>query len=102
MIILKATQERLLAVLQSVAGVVERRHVLPILAQALIRKSDTANHMPAQVEAPVMLHDLSNSVRKLNRDQGSSRSEQGLGLVSSRRRRRTGPSCWRQVADGST
>ena len=38
MIILKATQEKLLAVLQSVAGIVERRHTLPILANVLIRK----------------------------------------------------------------
>jgi DNA polymerase-3 subunit beta len=39
MIILKATQEKLLAVLQSVAGIVERRHTLPILANVLIRKT---------------------------------------------------------------
>lgn len=39
MIVLKATQEKLLAVLQSVAGIVERRHTLPILANVLIRKS---------------------------------------------------------------
>jgi DNA polymerase III subunit beta len=41
MIILKATQEKLLGVLQSVAGVVERRHTLPILANVLIRKTDS-------------------------------------------------------------
>src|SRR5919112_355847 len=39
MIVLKATQEKLLGVLQSVAGIVERRHTLPILANVLIRKS---------------------------------------------------------------
>ncbi|HWI81508.1 DNA polymerase III subunit beta [Ramlibacter sp.] len=39
MIVLKATQEKLLSVLQSVAGIVERRHTLPILANVLIRKT---------------------------------------------------------------
>ena len=39
MIVLKATQDKLLAVLQSVAGIVERRHTLPILANVLIRKN---------------------------------------------------------------
>lgn len=40
MIVLKATQDKVLAVLQSVAGIVERRHVLPILANVLMRKAD--------------------------------------------------------------
>ena len=39
MIVLKATQEKVLAVLQSVSGIVERRHTLPILANVLIRKT---------------------------------------------------------------
>jgi len=39
MIVLKATQEKVLAALQAVAGIVERRHTLPILANVLIRKS---------------------------------------------------------------
>ena len=39
MIVLKATQDRVLSVLQSVAGIVERRHTLPILANVLIRKT---------------------------------------------------------------
>lgn len=42
MIVLKATQEKLLSVLQSVAGIVERRHTLPILANVLIRKNGGA------------------------------------------------------------
>jgi DNA polymerase III subunit beta len=42
MIVLKATQDRLLSVLQSVAGIVERRHTLPILANVLIRKTGSA------------------------------------------------------------
>ena len=40
MIVMKTTQERLLSVLQSVSGIVERRHTLPILANVLIRKID--------------------------------------------------------------
>ncbi len=42
MIVLKATQERLLSVLQSVSGIVERRHTLPILSNVLLRKSGRA------------------------------------------------------------
>ncbi len=39
MIVLKAAQEKVLGALQSVAGIVERRHTLPILANVLLRKS---------------------------------------------------------------
>jgi DNA polymerase-3 subunit beta len=39
MIVLKAPQERVLDALQSVAGIVERRHTLPILANVLLRKN---------------------------------------------------------------
>lgn len=39
MIVLKAPQEKLLAALQAVAGIVERRHTLPILANVLLRKT---------------------------------------------------------------
>ena len=42
MIVLKATQEKVLSVLQSVAGIVERRHTLPILANVLLRKTGTS------------------------------------------------------------
>ena len=42
MIVLKATQDKVLAVLQTVAGIVERRHTLPILANVLIRKTGNA------------------------------------------------------------
>jgi DNA polymerase III subunit beta len=42
MIVLKATQDKVLSLLQSVAGIVERRHTLPILANVLIRKTGTA------------------------------------------------------------
>jgi DNA polymerase-3 subunit beta len=39
MIVLKAPQDQVLSVLQSVSGIVERRHTLPILANVLIRKT---------------------------------------------------------------
>ena len=42
MIVLKATQDKVLSVMQSVAGIVERRHTLPILANVLIRKTGSA------------------------------------------------------------
>lgn len=42
MIVLKTTQGKFLATLQSVAGIVERRHTMPILANVLIRKTGAA------------------------------------------------------------
>ena len=42
MIVLKATQDKVLSVLQSVAGIVERRHTLPVLANVLIRKTGSS------------------------------------------------------------
>ena len=39
MIVLKAAQQQLLGALQAVAGIVERRHTLPILANVLMRKT---------------------------------------------------------------
>jgi DNA polymerase-3 subunit beta len=42
MIVLKAAQSKLLEALQSVAGIVERRHTLPILANVLLRKNGGA------------------------------------------------------------
>ena len=42
MIVLKAAQQNVLAALQSVAGIVERRHTLPILANVLLRKTGDA------------------------------------------------------------
>ena len=39
MIVLKAAQAQILEALQSVAGIVERRHTLPILANVLMRKT---------------------------------------------------------------
>ena len=42
MIVLKAPQEKLLGALQTVSGIVERRHTLPILANVLMRKSGDA------------------------------------------------------------
>ena len=42
MIVLKAPQDQVLAALQAVSGIVERRHTLPILANVLIRKTGNA------------------------------------------------------------
>ena len=39
MIVFKASQEQVLGALQSVSGIVERRHTLPILANVLLRKT---------------------------------------------------------------
>ena len=42
MIVFKSTQDKVLAALQSVAGIVERRHTLPVLANVLLRKTGSA------------------------------------------------------------
>ena len=39
MIVLKSPQEKFLGALQAVAGIVERRHTLPVLANVLLRKN---------------------------------------------------------------
>ena len=41
MIVLKATQDKILSMLQFVADIVERPHMLPSLANVLIRKANT-------------------------------------------------------------
>jgi DNA polymerase III subunit beta len=40
--VLKTTQEQLLSALQSVSGIVERRHTLPVLANVLLRKTGSS------------------------------------------------------------
>lgn len=60
MIVLKASQERVLTVLQAVAGIVQRRHTLPILANVLLRKTGalielTASDLDIQVRTRVEL-----------------------------------------------
>ena len=60
MIVLKATQSKVLAVLQSVAGIVERKHTLPILANVMLRKTGSTVQLtvakePAQVDVTVIL-----------------------------------------------
>ena len=64
MIVLKATQDKVLAVLQSVAGIVERRHTLPILANVLIRKTGgsvqlTTSDLEIQIRTTAQLEDVS-------------------------------------------
>jgi DNA polymerase-3 subunit beta len=54
MIVLKTTQNKLLTALQSVAGIIERRHTLPVLANVLIRKSgETAQLTGSDLEIQI-------------------------------------------------
>lgn len=53
MIVLKATQDKVLSVLQSVAGIVERRHALPVLASVLTRSGELQS---AEISAAVLLY----------------------------------------------
>ena len=55
MIVLKETQEKVLASVQAIAGIVERRHTLPILANVLIRKSGgTSSLISSDLEIQIM------------------------------------------------
>ena len=57
MIVLKAAQAHLLEALQSVAGIVERRHTLPILANVLLRKTgDSIEFTTSDLEIQVRTH----------------------------------------------
>ena len=54
MIVLKATQEQIVASLQSVAGIVERRHTLPILANVMLLKTgDTTQLTTSDLEIQI-------------------------------------------------
>ncbi len=54
MIVLKAAQAQVLEALQSVAGIVERRHTLPILANVLMRKTgDSVEFTTSDLEIQV-------------------------------------------------
>ena len=60
MIVLKAAQAKLLEAVQSVAGIVERRHTLPILANVLLRKNGdsvefTTSDLEIQVRTSALL-----------------------------------------------
>ena len=55
MIVLKETQDKVLAAVQAVSGIVERRHTLPILANVLIRKSGgTSSLISSDLEIQIM------------------------------------------------
>ena len=52
MIVLKAAQDKVLVVLQSLVDIVERRHTLPILANVLIRRRAHFGTMEQSICAP--------------------------------------------------
>ncbi|MCZ8234799.1 MAG: DNA polymerase III subunit beta [Inhella sp.] len=64
MIVLKGPQDQLLGALQSVAGIVERRHTLPILANVLLRRQGD--------EVELITSDLEIQVRTRAKFDGSS------------------------------
>ena len=94
MIVLKATQEKVLSALQSVAGIVERRHTLPILANVMIRKTGsqiqlTTSDLEIQIRTSAVLDgDAGNftttvGARKLIDILRSMPSDQSVSLESS-------------------
>ena len=63
MIILKTTQEKILSILQSVSGIVERRHTMPILANILIQKiGNNVHFMTSDLEIQIKTSSAFNGV----------------------------------------
>jgi hypothetical protein len=102
MIVLKATQEKMLSVLQSVAGIVERLHTRQLLANYEIIRTGGTFQEAEPVIPPVFRHapkvqervafkvcKATQRVRKILKERG-------------KRRKRLEGSCWRLVGDGST
>lgn len=94
MIVLKATQEKVLSAFQSVAGIVERRHTLPILANVMIRKTGsqiqlTTSDLEIQIRTSAVLDgDVGNftttvGARKLIDILRTMPSDQSVSLESS-------------------
>ena len=103
MIVLKATQEKVLAILQSVAGIVERRHTLPLLANCLISGRNGTFQEADPVLTPALLHawQQPRPVRGA-RVCKVTRRARGAPKQACKRRKRMETSCWRLVGDGST
>ena len=68
MIILKTAQEQLLSTLQSVAGIVERRHTMPVLANVLLKKEgDTVQLTTNDLEIQIRTHaDRAKEARRMD------------------------------------
>lgn len=99
MIVIKAAQDKVLAALQSIAGIVERRHALPILANVICRAGNSSelleNTMP-----PVLLYaPLPMVVRHCERLEKAAYQPLQQGIE--RRRRYAGVSCWRLLGNGT-
>jgi DNA polymerase-3 subunit beta len=82
MIVLKATQDKVLAVLQSVAGIVERRHTLPILANVLIRKTGSSVQLTTS-DLEIQIFTTTVGARKLIDILRTMPSDQTVSLESS-------------------
>ncbi|WP_423597032.1 DNA polymerase III subunit beta [Roseateles sp. MS654] len=93
MIVLKDSQDKVLAALQAVSGIVERRHTLPILANVLVRKQGkqvelTTSDLEIQVRTTVEFEgddgDFSTTIgaRKLIDILRSMPSDQTVSLTS--------------------
>ena len=60
MLLLTSTRDALLAPLQSVSGIVEKRHTLPILSNVLIEKlGDTLTLLATDIEIQITTHQIS-------------------------------------------
>ena len=95
MIVLKDNPRQSLSVLQSVSGIVERRHTLPILANVLIRKTGGACSSP-----PATSKSRSAPPLRLDGDTGNFTTTVGARKLIDilRTMPATRPSCWSRAA----
>lgn len=98
MILLKATQEKVLSVLQSVAGIVERRHTLPILASVMTR-TPTFYEPNSRVSAVVLCAPRKRVHTKPYMCEGMDSSQIETRKIG-RCFKRGWENCWRLVCDG--
>jgi hypothetical protein len=102
MILLKTTQERLLEVLQSVSGIVEKRHTLPVLANVLLDRLGDLSFTEKELIPAVVLHAPAFSFFVFTTLRVTVFEMRTCFRGSSRRRRRSGANCWRLIRDGGT
>lgn len=100
MIVLKATQEKVLSVLQSVAGIVERRHTLPIFASVVIGTS-TSYDTNSRICTVGLYAPQQKVLAKLSMWERLDGSQRMLEEIE-RFYMRAWTSCWRLVCDRGT
>jgi hypothetical protein len=101
MIAIRATQEKVLAVLQSVAGIVERRNTLPTIAVNVIVRIEPTFIEATEIVPSVFLYAPDEPAVEMRSLYKAARYAETPGIDATNRRRREAASYWRYLADGS-